>query len=290
MKIFDTAIIFKTIVDQGSMIGAANTLCVTPSVVTKKLSKLEEQLGLQLLKRTTRHMELTEAGEVFYERISKISSTWDASIEEVISLNSNPKGTLQISCPQPLCSRLIVPILYQFQAQYPEIRLELLNIKYKQLPHHCADITICRKLDDFDSTNYVGIPLFVYQNSLFASKNYLNNNPEITQIEDLEEQQCITYSIGKSIYQWEFENNQHVIIEPYMSTDSTETIISAAVSGLGIAYIPEEIIKTELANDQLTRVLPDIKSRRFETYLYYQNMKFMPQKQRLFIDFLKSYF
>lgn len=290
MKVFDTAIIFKTIVDQGSMVDAANVLCVTPSVISKKLSYLEKQLGLQLLKRTTRHVELTEAGELFYERISKISSAWDASLEEVVSLHSNPKGTLIISSPQPLCSRLIVPILHNFQAQYPDIKLELMNTKYGQLPHASADITICRKLDEFNSTSYVGISLFTYHNSLFASQNYLGKKPKITQVEDLKKQQCITYGVGKSTYEWEFDNRPFVSIKPYITTDSTEIIISSAVNGLGIAYIPQEIIQTELAYDQLTRVLPDVRSKPFETYLYYQNIKFLPQKKRLFIDFIKSYY
>ena len=74
-----------------------------------------------------------------------------------------------------------------------------------------------------------------------------------------------------------------------MTADSTEIIISSAVNGLGIAYIPQEIIQTELAYDQLTSVLPDVRSKPFETYLYYQNIKFLPQKKRLFIDFIKNY-
>ena len=290
MKIFDTAIIFKTIVDQGSMVAAANVLCVTPSVISKKLGYLEEQLGLQLLKRTTRHVELTEAGEIFYERILRISSAWDASLEEVISLHSNPKGTLLISSPQPLCSRLIVPILNNFQAQYPDIKLELLSTKYEQLPHSSADITICRKLDEFNSTSYVGISLFTYHNLLFASQNYLDKNPDIIQVENLKKQQCITYGVGKSTYEWEFDKYPLVSISPYITTDSTEIIISSAVNGLGVAYIPQEIIQSELAYDQLSRVLPNVRSKPFETYLYYQNVKFLPQKQRLFIDFIKSYY
>ncbi len=289
MKVFETAVIFKTIVDKGSMVGAASALCVTPSVITKKLSHLEKQLGLQLLKRTTRHIELTEAGEVFYERISKISGDWNDSIEEVVSLHSKPKGTLKISSPQPLFSRLVVPILQNFQAQYPDIKLEILNTKYEQLPHPFADITICRKLDEFNSTSYVGISLFTYQNLLFASHNYLGRKPKITQVEDLKKHQCITYGVGKSTYQWEFDNLPLVSIKPYMTADSTEIIISSAVNGLGIAYIPQEIIQTELAYDQLTSVLPDVRSKPFETYLYYQNIKFLPQKKRLFIDFIKNY-
>ncbi len=290
MKTFDAAMIFKAIVEQGSMAGAAKRLCVTPSVISKKLNYLEEGLDLQLLRRTTRHIELTEAGEVFYERITDISESWNNAIEEVVSLHSNPKGTLQISSPQPLCSRLLVPILQEFQAQYPDIKLELVHISYDKIPHPNADITICRKLDGFNSANYVGIPLFTYYNSLFASKKYLDKSPKITQVQDLKKHQCITYGVGKPDYQWEFAKEPSVSIIPYMTSDNTENIIASAVSSLGIAYIPQEILQTELTYEQLTSILPEVKSKPFETYLYYQNMKYLPQKKRLFIDFLKNYF
>ncbi|NMR27145.1 LysR family transcriptional regulator [Pseudoalteromonas sp. NEC-BIFX-2020_015] len=290
MKVFDSAMIFKAIVERGSMVGAAEFLCITPPVVSKKLSYLESELGLQLLKRTTRHVELTEVGEVFYERISGISKDWNASIEEVVSLNSNPKGTLQISSPQPLCSRLLVPILHEFQALYPDIKLELLHTNYEQLPHQSADITICRKLDEFNSMSYIGIPLFTYHNSLFASKTYLDKHPKITQVADLKKHQCITYGVGKPAYQWQFEDRSFVDINPYITADNTEIIISSAVNGLGIAYIPQEILQQELAYSRLANVLPEVKSKPFETYLYYQSMKFTPKKIRLFIDFLKNYF
>lgn len=135
MKIFDSALIFKAIVEHGSMIKAAEALGQNPSVISKKLMYLERELGLQLLKRTTRHIELTETGEVFYERIRNISQSWDASIEEVTSLNTHPKGTLRISSPQPLSSRLIVPTLSDFQTRYPGIKLELINTNYEELPN-----------------------------------------------------------------------------------------------------------------------------------------------------------
>ncbi len=272
------------------MIKAAEALGQNPSVISKKLMYLERELGLQLLKRTTRHIELTETGEVFYERIRNISQSWDASIEEVTSLNTHPKGTLRISSPQPLSSRLIVPTLSDFQTRYPGIKLELINTNYEELPNLSADITICRKLEELNSSSFVGIPLFKYQNSLFASPDYLDRHPEIKHISDLEKHQCLVYGVGKPNHKWAFSNHSEVAIEPYISSDSTEIVISSAVSGLGIAYIPEAIISHELASASLVNILPNHKSKPFETYLYYQKMSYTPQKIRLLIDYLKGCF
>ncbi|GAA6152168.1 LysR family transcriptional regulator [Pseudoteredinibacter isoporae] len=290
MKVFDSALIFKAIVEHGSMIKAAEALSLNPSVISKKLMHLESELGVQLLKRTTRHIELTETGEVFYERIRNISQHWDASIEEVTSLNTHPKGTIRISSPQPLSSRLIVPTLKAFQQQYPGITLELMNTSYEQLPNLSADITICRKLDELNASSFVGVPLFKYQNSLFASPGYLDRHAEIKHISDVQKHRCLVYGVGKPNYSWTFSNYNEITIEPYICSDNTEIIISSASSGLGLAYIPEAIISSELSSGALINVLPDHKSKPFETYLYYQKMSYTPQKIRLLIDYLKGCF
>lgn len=287
---FECALVFKAIVEHGSMIKAAEAQSLNPSVVSKKLMFLERKLGLQLLKRTTRHIELTEMGEVFYERIANISQNWEASIGEVTSLNTHPKGTIRISSPQPLCSRLIVPMLYKFQKQYPDIRLELIHTNYEELPNLGADITICRGLEEFNSSSFVGIRLFKYQNSLFASPDYLNSHPKIEIVSDLQQHQTIVYGVGKPHYDWKFSDEQEVRINPYIISDSTEIVIASAVNGLGVAYIPKSIIGDELNHNLLVNILPDHASRPFETYLYYQKMNFTPQKIRLLIDYIKEYF
>jgi len=287
---FDSALIFKTIADHGSMVKAAEKLSLSPSVVSKKLLFLETELGLQLLRRTTRHIELTEAGRVFYDRITNISQRWDDSIEEITDLNRNPQGTIQISCPQPLCSRMVVPILKKFQTLYPDIRFELLHATLDQLPHPSADITISRKLEALNSANFVSVPLCVYENALFASPSYVEAHAQLEVLDDLHKHQCLTYGVGKLKCEW-FFNDGHVIeFAPYLASDNTEIIVSSAVNGLGIAYIPEVILQKELAEKVLIPVLPMLKSRLFETHLYYQKMTYMPQKMRLLIDYLKAEF
>jgi len=290
MNTFDAALVFKTIIQQGSMVKAAEALHIHPSVISKKLVYLENQLGLQLLKRTTRNIELTEAGHIFYERITALSNNWDASIEEVKDLNDHPKGTLRICSPQPLSSRFIAPILQDFQQQYPDIKFELIHASYEQLPHNNADITICRKLENFNSSNFVGVPLHTYQNGLYASPAYLRNRPKIESHQDLEKQNCIVYKSGKDKYIWQFDNQKKIEIQPSLIADNTEVIISSAVNHLGIAYIPAVILPLELQQKTLVPVLPNYQSKIFETYIYYQKMEFIPLKMRVFIDYLKKSF
>jgi DNA-binding transcriptional LysR family regulator len=287
MKTYNAAQVFKTIIDQGSMIKAAEFLSISPSVVSKKLAFLEGELGAQLLKRTTRKLELTEAGSVFYERICDISNCWISALEEVAHLNSQPTGTLRICAPQPLSSRLLVPALQGFQRLYPKIKLEVVHKVYEELPDMQADLTICRKLLSFNSSNVVGLPLFNYQNGLFAAPSYLQRYSEIQMLNELSDHQCINYGVAKQKHSWVFTNGSRIVIEPTVVSDNTEIIISSAVNGFGICYIPAVIIENELKENSLVAVLPELQSSVFETYLYYQKLNVVPKKLRLMIDFLK---
>jgi DNA-binding transcriptional LysR family regulator len=287
MKTYNAAQVFKTIIDQGSMIKAAECLSISPSVVSKKLAFLEDELGAQLLKRTTRKLELTEAGGVFYERICDISKHWSSALEEVTHLNSQPTGILRVCAPQPLASRLLVPVLQEFQRLYPKIKLEVVHKVYEELPDMQADLTICRKLLSFNSSNVVGLPLFNYQNGLFAAPTYLQRHSEIQMLNELSDHQCINYGVAKQKHSWVFSNGSRIVIEPTVVSDNTEIIISSAVNGFGICYIPAVIIENELKANSLVSVLPELQSSVFETYLYYQKLNVVPKKLRLLIDFLK---
>lgn len=288
MNTFDAAKIFKVIVEQGSMVGAANMLQLSPSVVSKKLQQLESTIEQQLLKRTTRNIELTEAGQLFYERITALSDQWDSLITEVTDINAAPNGVLKICSPQPLSSRFITPIIHQFQEQHPNIRFEFIHIPYEQLPYVNADITICRKLAAFNSASFIGVPLMSYQNALYAAPDYLRSHPAISNIEDIKQHRLICYSANKSKYVWEFNNGKTLEIEPYIASNNTEVIIASAVNKLGIAYIPQLIIQPELRSNQLVSILPEYQSQLFETYLYYQKSAFVPAKVRVFIDYLRA--
>ncbi len=288
MQVFDQALLFKRVVELGSMAAAARELSLSPSVVSKRIAQLEQQMTVQLLRRTTRRISLTEAGQVFYQQLGQISGQWQNLLDETSSLGKQAKGRLLIAAPQPVLSRVLMPLVAKFRLTYPLIDVALQNVFYHQIPLAAADITIGRKLEKFDGAAIVGTRLCTYQNGLFAAPNYLSNKGMPKTFEELKLHACLPYGINKQEFEWKFKQGTVDVSGPICS-DNTEVIINAAVLGQGIAYIPEMIIGQELFQRQLIPVLGEVQSENFEMWGYYQKMDYVPLKLRVFVDFIKQH-
>ncbi|OMH29083.1 LysR family transcriptional regulator [Motiliproteus sp. MSK22-1] len=288
MDVFDRSLLFKSVVDQGSLAAAARQMSISPSVVSKRLAELERHLDVQLLRRTTRRISLTEAGERFYGQIRCLSRQWQTLLDETTDLGQEPKGQLVIAAPQPVLSRVLMPLVSEFRRQYESIELILQSVVYEQLPLFDADLSVCRQLQGFNSAEMVGVPLCEYRNSLYASELYLQRQGGPGGIEELASHQCLVYGLeGKGT--WAFASGQQVMVSGALRTNNTEVIIQAAAQHQGVAYIPEVIIRDELVRRQLVPVLPEQHSDPFQVYCYYQKMDYVPVKVRLFINFLKDH-
>lgn len=282
MHDFENALLFKCIVEEGSLTKAATKFQLNASAVSKRLNKLESSLGTQLIKRTTRQLLLTEAGECFYEKVVRLQHDWQTAIDETSYYGNNIQGTLIIAAPQPLASRFLMPVIAQFSQQYPAIKINIHHQQIEHLPCLSADISISRELDHYDSQSMRVRPFFRYHNSLFASPAYLEKHDKLEQLEDLPAHRCICYPNTST---WHFA--QHSIeLENSFTMNNAEIMISAAAQGLGIAYLPAVIIRKELQSGALVPVLDSYQSKPFNTCIYYMQADFMPQKIRAFIDFL----
>ena len=195
---FDDALLFKTIVDQGSLAKAGDQLGINASAVSKRLARLEQQLGNQLIRRTTRRLELTESGHYFYQQLLPLQHQWQNAWEETASLGNEPRGILCIATPQPVASRFLMPRLRRFHEHYPHIQLELTHEHYEQLPAATADLSICREIDGYNASSMVASLLCEYHNQLFASPKYLAQHSTPLQLTDLTNHDGLTYSTHSS--------------------------------------------------------------------------------------------
>ncbi len=286
MTHFENALLFKCIVEQGSVSKAATQFNMTPSAASKRLNKLERSLGTVLIKRTTRSLSVTESGEYFYEKVRFLQHEWQNAIDETNSFNATVKGKLIIASPQPLASRFLMPAVAAFHQQFPLIDLEMIHSQLDQLPSMQADVSISRELAHYDSNTMLIRPFFTYQNSLFASPDYLASHAPIDSIEDLHQHDCLCYEHTQS---WHF-SSQSVELCNKVVTNSAEIMISAAKQGMGIAYLPEVILTEEINSGALIPVLNAYHSQHYRTCLYHMKMPYIPKKTRLFIDFLCSHF
>ncbi|GGI87070.1 LysR family transcriptional regulator [Shewanella hanedai] len=287
MGSFEKAQLFKLIVELGSMVATAKALNISPSAVSKRLAELESELGVQLLKRSTRSIVITEAGEHFYQEVRELGGRWQSLIDETASLGETPSGRLSVAAPAPILNRVLMPMLQGFNTRFPEIKLELLSVDYGDLPLRNADISLARHIEDFDSGAFVGVPLCEYRNGLFAAPDYIERQGMPEKIAELSLHSCLCYGKENKAYKWQL-SGKSVEVKGVLVSDNTEVIIQAAVQGMGIAYIPHMIIDRELASGELIPIFNDTRSRPYVMWGYYQQLAYLPGKTRAFIDYFRE--
>lgn len=287
MSTFDDALLFKTIVEQGSLSRAGEQLGINASAVSKRLARLEQALDTELLRRTTRRISLTESGQYFYQQLVTLDAQWQSTWDETRSLGREPKGILRIATPQPVASRFLMPLLQRFQAQYPKIRLDVRHEQYDQLPASGVDVSICRELKGYQSSTVAASYLCSYHNALFAAPEYLARHRPVQHPQDLTEHACLCYGQSLSEHRWQFIGTG-VEVSPAFISNNTEVLINAAVQGMGIVYLPELLIQQEIKAGQLTRLLPELRSPGYNTYAYFTRTQVMAQKVRVLLDFIQQ--
>ncbi|WP_417454959.1 LysR family transcriptional regulator [Kiloniella sp.] len=296
MDSFQRALIFKTVVENHTMAAAARIMNVSPSVISKRIAELESAMGVQLLRRTTRRITLTEAGSNFYHRMVSLHGQWQTLLDETQDLGQNPRGRLTLAAPSPLLNRVLLPVLGSFLSKNPDIDIEFKSAAYGTLPLAGVDLSLARRIDDFDSMAYVGQRLCRYYNQLFASSDYLAQSKPLSDSDDLRSHACLLYGENTKATTWHFHcgdntdvtSEASVDVSGRLSSNNTEALIAAACQGQGIVYIPELIIQDEIERGDLVPVLPHLKSKTFEMWFYYQKLDFVPLKLRVLLDFLKQ--
>jgi DNA-binding transcriptional LysR family regulator len=217
-----------------------------------------------------------------------LNGQWQSLLDETASLGQEIKGVLTIAAPQPVLTRVLLAALTEFQQYHPKLKLVLQATEYTDMPSSQADLSFCRQLEKLDTATTIGLPLCDYSNSLYAAPQYLSgSSPQ--QLSDLTQHQCLAYGLSSPV-EWAFANGGRIEIHSHALSNNTEVLIQSAIAGQGIVYIPGMIIQKELENQQLIPLLPELRSRDFQLWAYYQKLDYVPLKVRIFLDYLKQYF
>ncbi|EAS42420.1 LysR family transcriptional regulator [Photobacterium profundum] len=279
---------FVTVVEQGSLAQAATKLNTSSSALSKRLSWLEKQLGVQLLKRTTRSLTVTDAGKLFYQRSARLLDDWQQMLAETTSTYGEVSGVLRIGAPLATGSRLLVNYLAEFIETYPKIQVELHTVTPGQLPDLNLDVFISRELTDFNSSSYIATRLFDFQPGFYAAPSYLEDKPIIENHQQLTMHNCLLFGTHGHEQEHIFENNLHLRLRGNFTTQNPEALVAAAVAGMGIILAGGNTVKRELSKGLLVPVLPELKQPISSAYAYYPKLDYNHVKTKLFIDFIKE--
>src|SRR5579862_7451509 len=226
--------LFIKVVESKSFTEAAENLGLSPSAVSKQISRLEDRLGVQLLNRTTRKLGLTEAGAAFYERSARIMVEVEEAEALVSTLHKAPRGLLRVAVPMLLGQMHIAPATAPFLAQYPEMRLELMfTDRSVDLIEEGMDLAI--RLDELPDSTMVARRLAPHRRVLCGAPAYFERHGVPKSPEDLTRHNCMTYGAHHPNREWFFkgESGRHAVeVHGTFVTNNAEALRQAALGGV----------------------------------------------------------
>lgn len=290
---FKQLTVFMAVFRARSFRGAANRLGMTPSAVSRTLGQLEQRLGTRLLNRTTRSVSPTEAGERLFGRLDPVLSNLDGVIEETISAEDAPIGTVRLNLPRLAAEVILAPRLAAFVAAYPGIRLSLaVDDDLTDVIAEGFDAGI--RIGELVAQDMVAVNLTgPFRVAVVGSPAYFARHGRPDRPEDLRDHACLAYrwaSSGK-LHRWRFDGDNgpvYVDAEGPLMVNDTGVIREAAVAGVGLAYLPEASVARELAAGTLQRVLEPWCEPLSGFYLYHPSRNQTPPALRALITFLKA--
>ena len=285
--------VFARVIEAKSFSGAARTLGTTKSAVSKQIARLETLVGTQLLRRTTRSLSPTEAGQLLYERaVAAIALCQDAD-RMLGALASEPHGLLRVSAPVTFGQRCVAPLVREFLGIHPNIQVQLVLLdRAVDLANEGYDIAI--RLTRTLPKDAVARLLMSTSYVLCAAKGALRRNEIPRSPQDLLRLNCLRYGEGETNKQWRFEganDKQSVSVRGNLQINNSEALRHAMLEGMGVALLPDFVVADDLRSGRAVTLLPDWTPRPpfgDKAYAVWLPHRHISPRIRLFLDFLSK--
>ncbi|GLQ30850.1 LysR family transcriptional regulator [Litoribrevibacter albus] len=292
MESFGAYPVFVTVIETGGFSPAANKLGISKSAVSKRISQLEEHLGVKLLHRTTRKLSLTEAGEHFYQHARIASQAAQDAEDAVAQLQGVPQGRLRISIPMSFGRLYVAPVIPEFLRRYPKINLELvMDDEFTDLIGSGFDMAL--RLGDLKDSTLIAKKITHLKNVLCASPSYLEEFGTPKRLEEVKQHNCLAFSYSQDVREWYFikDNTTRAIeVSGNYQVNNSEALREAMIQGVGIGRLPTFVANPEIKAGRLVKLFPDYEMPGKTMYAVYPERQFLPAKVRVFIDFMSEKF
>jgi DNA-binding transcriptional LysR family regulator len=284
--------ILVAVVDAGGFSPAARKLNMTHSAISKRVQRLEDRLGVQLLLRTTRTMTLTDAGARYVREARPIIEDIQAMEAAVIHDSDAPRGTLKVTSSSAFGHHRIVPAVIDFMRIYPDVKVNLtLTDALADIRHERIDVAI--RSGAVTDQSLVAHKLASNERLICASPAYLAAHGTPAKPSDLSDHRCLKLNFESRFNDWEFRSSssREIRMEGDFTCNSLEGIRTACREGAGIARLPEYMVSDDLKAGRLVPLLQDF-SRSSDSAIYALRAAsdFVPAKTRVFIEFLSDRF
>jgi len=283
---------FVRVVEAGSITKAAEQLNIAKSAVSRRLKELETRLGSQLISRTTRQSNLTQAGEQYYQKVHHILSEVDALNEETSGTPTRIEGTLKMTAPLSFGLMHLNDVIDEYANKHPELKFELdFSDRHTDLIEEGFELAI--RIRELQDSSYQAKRLALIRYALYASPAYLERMGTPKTFDDLTEHEFLQYGMSKSsaieLIDKQGKNHQ-VAVNGKIKANNGDFLREMAVKGHGIAFLPTFITYQALISGELVPILQQYQLPTLNAYAVYPKNRFLSQRCRYLIDFIAERF
>ena len=284
---------FVRAVETGGFSAAARDIGLTPSALSKLVTRLEDRLGARLLQRTTRRLQLTAEGEAFYARARPILSAMDEAEAEVTQAGASPRGLLRLHCGSAFGMHQLAPAIPRFQALHPEVEMDI-TISDQPLGAMEEGVDLAIRIGPLDESSMVARRICNLQRVICAAPGYLQRRGTPRTPDDLQQHNCLWITSLPALRRWPFDTDDGIRVVHVggnVAANNAETVLQLAVAGVGITRLTDVIVGDAIRSGKLVPILTDWHHVEpvplFATYPSGRNLS---PKVRAMVDFLVAEF
>lgn len=280
--------VFLKVVEHGGFTAAARSLRLPKSSVSRSVALLEKELGARLLQRSTRKVELTEAGRTFFDRASRALAGVEEAALEVADLQQSPTGLVRITAPLDAGISLLAPLLAEFLARHPGVQVEaIVTNRLVDLVGESVDFAL--RISELRDSSLIARRLRRIDTGVVASQAYLARRGTPKEVGELASHDCLLFRPERGRARWTLacgEREVSVEVAAVLAADDYTFLRRAVQAGIGIALMPLFVIDDLIASGEVVRLFPTFKTEHGYFHLVYPSAHYLPQRSVVFRDFL----
>jgi DNA-binding transcriptional LysR family regulator len=293
MDRFESLRNFVSVVETGSISAAAERQRLAKSGVSRRLAELEQHLGVQLFRRTTRRMNLTDTGRSFYERARRLLDDLEEAELAVSSEHGALQGHIKLALPLSFGLGHLPPAIAEFMSRHPDLEIELdMNDRQVDLLQEGVDVAV--RIAELDDSSLIARRLAPIRHVVCASPAYLARHGTPRSLEELRGHRCLVYSNlpEPEVWRCRLPNGEpgEVRLRPHMRANNGEMLALAAEAGQGLVLEPTFILYRSIRAGRLQPVLTDHAWREVQAYAVYPRTRHLSRRVRALVDFLAERF
>ncbi len=283
---------YVAVIECASFVGAAEQLQVSTAAISRRIAALERALGTQLISRTTRRLDITDAGREFYANAVNVFQLLGEAEERARAGRESVAGVLRVAAPLSFGIQKVAPVLPAFLQRHPDLKVHLLlEDRYTDLQAEGIDVAI--RIGSLRDSTLVATRIGTIERLFCAAPSYLAEKGEPQRPASLKEHCCLNYSLLSVREEWGAafgKSNDLIDIQSRLSANNAEVLRECAIQGMGITLLPRFAIEDALSDGRLRQVLPTFSPVPFGLYAVRISRQFTPARLRLFIEFLRESF